>query len=79
MKRNSEMISDDGGIEILVGYRYEQSESTLEENDGEYHVGCLCYTELDSVEVVIKGRGIEILPMLTDRQKDFIIANLTYE
>lgn len=79
MKRNSEMISDDGGIEILVGYRYEQSDGQLEEGHGYHQVGCMIYTELDSVEVVIKGRGVEILPMLTDRQKDFIIANLTYE
>lgn len=79
MTRNSEMIADDNGIEILVGYRYEQSQGQLEECHGYHEVGALVYTELDSVEVVIKGKGIEILPQLTERQKDFIIANLTYE
>lgn len=79
MKSNSETICDDGGIEILVGYRYEQSESQIEECHGEHEVGLMIYTELTSVEVVIKGRGIDILPLMTDKQKDFIIANLQYE
>lgn len=76
MIKNSEIISDDGGIELLVGYAYEQSASQIEEG---YEVGLMIYTELTSVEVVIKGKGINILPLMTDRQKDFVIGQLQYE
>lgn len=33
--------------------------------------------ELNSVEIVICGRGIDILPRLTDKQKEEIINNLS--
>jgi hypothetical protein len=33
--------------------------------------------ELNSVEVVIAGRGIDILPKLTDKQKEEVINNLS--
>lgn len=33
--------------------------------------------ELNSVEIVIAGRGIDILPKLTDKQKEEIINNLS--
>lgn len=33
--------------------------------------------ELNSVEIVICGRGIDILPKLTDKQKEEIINNLS--
>jgi len=79
MKSNAELICDDNGIEILVGYEYEQSDSQIEEGHGLHEVGCLVYTELTSVEVVIKGRGIDILSRLTEKEKDFIIGKLQYE
>lgn len=79
MKKNCETILDENGIELLVGYKYEQSASQLEEGHGLHEVGELIYTQLDSVEVVIKGRGIDILPQMTEKQKDFIIQSLNYE
>ncbi len=33
--------------------------------------------ELNSVEIVIAGRGIDILPKLTDKQKEEVINNLS--
>ena len=80
MKSNVETIADDNGIELLVGYRYENSPSYYEEpeNPGSL-VQEMVYTELESVEVVIKGQGIQILPMLTEKQKEYIISNLSYE
>lgn len=33
--------------------------------------------ELNSVEIVIAGRGIDILPRLTDKQKEEVINNLS--
>ena len=78
MKNNSEMIVDDAGIEIIVGYNYEKTKDIHDTDEG---IICepLVYTELTSVEVVIKGRGIDILPLLHPSQKEFIIENLQYE
>lgn len=76
-KHNVECLSDDSGIEILVGYDYEKSDSQIE--DQGYEAGLLVYTELTSVEVVIAGIGINLLPMLTDKQKIAIINELNYE
>ena len=33
--------------------------------------------ELNSVEIIIAGRGIDILPKLTDKQKEEVINNLS--
>lgn len=79
MKHNSELISDDNGIEVLVGYNYETSGSHKEYCHGEHEVGLLTETILTSVEVVICGRGIDILPMLTKREKEHIVQKLNYE
>lgn len=79
MTQNAEIIADDNGIELLIGYSYEPSESTLEELNGHYHVGALLYTELNSVEIVIAGRGIEILDRLTAKQKEEIVSKLNYD
>lgn len=79
MKKNCETICDDNGIEIIVGYLYDQSESQKEEGHGLHEVGLMVYTELMSVEVVIAGTGIDILPRLSDKQQDHIISKLQYE
>lgn len=79
MNKNVETIVDENGFEILVGYKYEVSASQTEEGHGYHEVGNLTYTELTSVELVIGGEGIENLPRLSERQKDFIISKLTYE
>lgn len=79
MIKNSEIIVDESGIEILVSYRYEKTPSQVEEFHGLHEVGLMVYTELTSVEVVIKGKGIDILELMTDKQKDFVIGQLQYE
>lgn len=79
MKKNCETICDDNGIEIIVGYLYDQSESQTEEGHGYHEVGLMVYTELRSVEVVIAGTGVNILPQLSDKQKEHIISKLQYE
>jgi hypothetical protein len=80
MKKNSETIVDAQGIEILVGYRYEESPRYYAEpgNPGTL-VEAMVYTEIDSVEVVIKGVGLDILPNLSSRQVDYIKSLLNYE
>lgn len=79
MKRNEELICDDNGLEILVSYRYDKSPSQIENGHGDHEVGLMVYTELKSVEVIIAGRGIDLLPLLTEKEKEFIISKLTYE
>lgn len=70
MKHNAETIVDESGIEVLVGYDYEKNGLN----------GTAVFdTELTSVEVVIGGRGIDILPQLTEPEKDFIVSKLNYE
>lgn len=76
---NTETLVDEQGIEILVAYSYDKSPSQVEEGHGLHEVGNMVYTELKSVEVVISGTGIDILPMMNEKQKQAIINKLTYE
>lgn len=80
MKKTCQTICDDNGCEINVGYRYEESPSFYAEpgNPGTL-VDAMVYTEIDSVEVVIKGVGLDILPHLSSRQVDYIKSLLNYE
>lgn len=79
MKKNCEIICDENGFEILVSYLYDQSSSQVEQGHGYHEVGLLINTELRSVELVIAGTGIDVLPRLSERQKDHIISKLQYE
>lgn len=72
MTSKSQLLADENGIEIIVDY--EQEESKVIEDDN--YASTLVYTELKSFEVVIKGRGIDILNLLTEYQKKAIIENL---
>lgn len=78
MVNNTETLVDDNGIEVLVNYDYEQSESQIEEGHGFHEVGKMIYTELCSVEVIIAGEGSDILPILSPRQQKSIISKLQY-
>lgn len=60
MTHNTELITDDNGIEILASYYYEDADNV----------------ELKSVEVIIAGIGIDILPNMNNRQKDKVIDSL---
>lgn len=71
-------LIDESGIEILVSYRTIKSEpEDVHEDDWSTHV--LTYIELNSVEVVIKGKGIDILPLMNEKQKFFIVEQINDE
>ena len=81
MTHNSQTIIDESGIELVVGYDFEQSDDYYAEegNPGTYVAG-MVYTELTSVAIFIKGWVVtDILPLLTDKQKEYIISLLNYE
>lgn len=79
MTHNAEAVTDENGFEILVSYDYEQSESQVEEGHGYHEVGLMIETVLTSVEIVIGGIGVDIIHLLGERQKEFIISKLSYE
>ncbi len=80
MQNNSETLVDENGIEILVNYDYEKTEGYNEEpSNAASYVEPTVYTELKSVEVVIAGIGVDILPSLNEKQKAAIINKLTYD
>lgn len=80
MKKSNQTLVDESGIEVLVSYRYEESPSfEAEPGNPNTFVSEMVYTELDSVEVIIKGVGIDILPYMSERQKDAIVHELNYE
>lgn len=70
MTHRTHTIVDENGIEILVGYDYEH---------GYDDTGSRISVELTSVEVIIKGRGIDILRQLTEQQIKYVIDQLDYE
>ena len=80
MRKETQTFADDYPFEILVSYKWEDSEPfEAEPGNPGTRVPGLRETELTSVEVVIKGRGIDILTQLTDKEKQTIIEHLNYE
>ena len=79
MKNNIEVILDEQGIELIVSYEYELSESQREVGHGVHEVGLSVETELKSVDIVIKGDSTNILDKLTTKQKEGILDLLTYK
>ena len=70
----NELFEIAGKMEMIVDFTeiIERSEKSLQdENEDDVKV------ELNSVEIVICGRGIDILPKLSDKQKEEIINNLS--
>jgi len=70
----NELFDIAGKMEMIVDFTeiIERVPKTLQD-DSEDEVTI----ELNSVEVVIAGRGIDILPKLTDKQKEEVINNLS--
>ena len=64
--KNCDTFPIEGLGEVLVGYEYEDN------GDNQTDVS------LTSVEVVVKGKGIDFLPFLTPKQIDFIEENLSF-
>ena len=70
----NELFEIAGNMEMLVDFTeiIEISEKPLQdENEDDVKV------ELNSVEIVICGRGIDILPKLSEKQRQEIIDNLS--
>lgn len=70
----NELFEIAGNMEMLVDFTeiIEISPKPLQdENENDVKV------ELNSVEIVICGRGIDILPRLSEKQKEEIINNLS--
>ena len=70
----NELFEIAGNMEMLVDFTeiIERSEKSLQdENEDDVKV------ELNSVEIIICGRGIDILPKLSEKQKQEIIDNLS--
>jgi hypothetical protein len=70
----NELFEIAGNMEMLVDFTeiIERSVKEInEESEDEVKV------ELNSVEIIICGRGIDILPKLSEKQKEEIINNLS--
>jgi hypothetical protein len=70
----NELFEIAGKMEMLVDFTEIIERSAKEINDeSEDNVK----VELNSVEIIICGRGIDILPKLSEKQKEEIINNLS--
>lgn len=76
MSNNTETIIDENGIEVIVNYDYE-NDKQIEEGHGLHNVGGIVI-ELKLVEVVIAGKGLNILPMLDNNQRNSLINQFSY-
>ena len=77
MPHTCETLVDVGPFEINVGYswRWVTEPGDVDEPLQQR----MRYTELDTVEVVIAGKGIDILPQLTEKAKQQIVHELSHE
>lgn len=70
----NELFEIAGNMEMIVDFTEIIERSVKEINDeSEDEVK----VELNSVEIIICGRGIDILPKLSEKQKEEIINNLS--
>lgn len=67
MIKNTEFLVQENGFEIAVTYDYENLP------DGKRD------TYLQSIELIVKGRGMELLLLFDEKQKQDVINRLTYE
>lgn len=74
---NTICLLDDAGIEMLVTYDMDKDRCYYAEpgNPSTYVDALVSYT-LRSVELVVAGKGIEIMPMLNSKQKEAIIEEI---
>ena len=73
MTNRNETILDENGFELNVNYDYERTEGYYAEiGNPSTWVESTIYTELKIVEIVFSHKGIDILPMMDERQKMFI-------
>lgn len=67
--KNTLTLVDDNGVELLVSY----SAKMVRDDD---NIFCGYDVELDCVELVVAGKGINILPVLDTRQRHWIEAKV---
>jgi hypothetical protein len=80
MPHTCETLVDQGPFEINVSYSWTDSPAyEAEPGNPNTYVERLRETELLSVEVVIAGKGIDILPQLTEKAKQQIVHELSHE
>lgn len=73
MKRGSEIVISQSGVDILVEYEYERFRTD------DIPSAVICGTRLTAVELIIKDRWIDILPLLHEEEREFFVDQLTYE
>ena len=76
-KKLTEVIVDQSPVELMVTYYYEKLSSQIEEGHGYHDVGGGHHVEISHVELIINKQSIELLPLLSQKQLDSIIDNLS--
>ena len=79
MEKNTIVLIDDNGIEMLATYRIEHTPSQIEEGHGYHDIGNTDGIELLSIEVVIAKTSFDILHLMNDRQVNKIIKHIEDE
>lgn len=80
MTKNTENLIPENGIDLLVSYQFEKTPGYHAEKDNPgTWVEETVYTELESVELVLGGTGIEQIHLMDEKQKQYVIGMLTYE
>lgn len=70
----TETIINEQGIEMIVAYSADITPAYYDEpGNPSTYVGSSAEIDLKSVELVIRGTGIDITPSLTPRQRQHII------
>ena len=68
MQKNTIILCDDNGIEVLATYTSEYIDSQIEECHGYHEMGNYDHIELISINVVIAKEHIDITDRLTEKQ-----------
>ena len=76
-KKLTEVIVDQSSVELMVTYYYEKLSSQIEEGHGYHDVGGGHHVEINHVELIINNQSIELLPLLSQKQLETIIDNLS--
>lgn len=75
--KHTETIVEQGCVEMIVTYVWEREPSQIEECHGYHELGGGVSVILLNVEVIIKGKSIDILSFLDKKQEMAIIDDLS--
>lgn len=74
---DSVLISDEKGVEVLVGFEWERESAQVQEVHGFFQlVGGGMSVTLTCMEIVIAGKAIDILPLMNEKQIAKVINNI---